>query len=193
MLESVVLLLVLLATGVVWLIWRSFFPSYTGEKGKNLATKEDIADITQKVEDVREAYMRRLKNLEHQNALVLEQLRSNQQLRLAAVERRLAAHQEAFTLWRRLVASAHSEEVHRLVLECQDWWEKNCLYLSAEARDSFNRAYFTASAHRELVRSHVGAEEVKANWALLLKAGDDILRGVQLPTLGEREAKRAAE
>ena len=191
MLEILVAVLFLLAIGVGILLWRSFFPSYLSEKGKNLATKEDIAEITRQVEGVKEFYSTRLKELEHQNALVLEQLKAQQQLRLAAVERRLAAHQEAFTLWRRLVNAAHSEGAHSVVHECQDWWEKNCLYLGAEARDSFNRAYFVASSHRGLTHARVDAEVVKANWALLMKAGDDIVAGVQLPTLGKRESESA--
>lgn len=181
-----------LALVVALLLWRSFFPSYLNEKGKNLATKEDIAAITKQVEDIKELYSTRLKELEHQNALVLEQVRAQQQLRLAAVDRRLAAHQEAFALWRRLIGAAHSEGVHTLVLECQDWWEKNCLYLGAEARDSFNRAYFAASSHPVLTQTRVDAEEVKANWALLMRAGDDIVAGVQLPSLGNRESEIAA-
>lgn len=191
MFELLIAALLALAAGVALLLWRSFFPSYLNEKGKNLATKEDIAAITKQVEDVKELYSTRLKELEHQNALVLEQLRAQQQLRLAAVERRLAAHQEAFTLWRRLIGAAHSEGVHTLILECQDWWEKNCLYLGAEARDSFNRAYFAASSHRELTRARADAEEVKANWTLLMKAGNDLVAGVQLPSLGNRESESA--
>ena len=189
MLDPIVLVLSVLAAGVSLLIWRSFYPAYMNEKGKNLATREDVAEITKLVEDVKELYSKRLKELEHQNALVLEQLRAQQQLRLVAVDRRLAAHQQAFTLWRRVIGAAHSDDVHSLVLECQDWWEKNCLYLSAETRDSFNRAYFAASSHRELTRARVGADEVKANWALLMKAGDDIVAGVQLPSLGMRESE----
>ena len=164
-------------------------PSYLSEKGKNLATKEDIAAITRQVEGVKEFYSTRLKALEHQNALVLEQLKAQQQLRLAAVERRLAAHQEAYTLWRRLVGAAHSEGVYPIVLECQDWWEKSCLYLDAETRDSFNRAYFAASSHRKLTHARADSEVMMANWALLMKAGDDIVAGVQLPSLGERESE----
>jgi hypothetical protein len=38
-----------------WLI-KSYFPSYFSEKGKNLATKEDIAHITAEVERVRLLY-----------------------------------------------------------------------------------------------------------------------------------------
>ena len=107
MFEILFAAILLVATGVALLLWRSFFPSYLSEKGKNLATKEDIAEITKQVEGAKEIYSTRLKELEHQNALVLEQLKAQQQLRLAAVERRLAAHQEAFTLWRRLVNAAH--------------------------------------------------------------------------------------
>ena len=191
MFEILVAVFFLLAIGVGILLWRSFFPSYLSEKGKNLATKEDIAEITRQVEGVKEFYSTRIKELEHQNALVLEQLKAQQQLRLAAVERRLAAHQEAYTLWRRLVGAAHSEGVHSVVLECQDWWGKSCLYLDAETRDSFNRAYFAASSHRELTHTHADSEVVMANWALLMKAGDDIVAGVQLPTLGKRESESA--
>jgi hypothetical protein len=45
--------LLIIAVGVALLLWRSFFPAYVGEKGKNLATKEDIAEITRKVEEVK--------------------------------------------------------------------------------------------------------------------------------------------
>jgi len=38
---------------------KSYLPTYFGEKGKNLATKEDIKDITDKVEAVRSEYARR--------------------------------------------------------------------------------------------------------------------------------------
>lgn len=172
MFELLVAVLILLNAGVVLLLWRSYLPAYLTEKAKNLATKEDVEAITKQVEDIKDMYSRRLKELEHQNALVLEQLRAQQQLRLAAVERRLAAHQEAFTLWRRLVAKAHSEDAQSAVLQCQDWWEENCLYLGAEARDSFNRAYFAAAVHRELTRARVDSAEVKANWALIMKGGD---------------------
>jgi hypothetical protein len=189
----VTVLLWCVAVGVVLLLWRSFFPSYFSEKGKNLATKEDIAGITRQVEEVKSLYTERLSELEHQNALVLEHLRARQQLRLAAAERRLNAHQEAFTLWRSLLLNVHSDLVHSVVIECQDWWNRNCLYLSANARNSFNRAYFAASSHRELVRSRVSADEVSANMRLIRQAGDDIIAGAELPSLGPREAETAVE
>jgi len=189
MIETILTVLIALTIGIVYLIWRSFFPSYVSEKGKNLATSEDIEEITKKVEDVKVIYLERLKDIEHQNALVLEQLRNQQQLRLAAAERRLQAHQEAFSLWRRLLAGAHSTEVHIIVLECQDWWDKNCLYLSSKARDSFNRAYSAASVHPNLLQTKVEADIITKNWQLILNAGEDLVSGVELPSLGTRETE----
>jgi len=37
---------------------KSLLPSYMKEKGKNIATKEDISDITSKIEEVKLAYIR---------------------------------------------------------------------------------------------------------------------------------------
>lgn len=184
-------LLVVLIGGVGALLWRSFLPSYFSEKAKNLATREDVAGITKQIEDVKALYSAQLKEIEHQNALVLEQLRGQQQLRLAAVERRLHAHQEAFALWRKLVANAHSQNVQPLVIECQSWWEQNCLYLSAAARDSFNAAYFAASSHHQLTRNPVDSALMKENWQTLQRAGEDIVAGVDLPPLGQRESENA--
>ena len=43
------------AAGLMVAGWflRSYFPTYLAEKGKNLATKEDIAEITSKIEQVK--------------------------------------------------------------------------------------------------------------------------------------------
>lgn len=41
--------LAFIALGVILLLVRSFVPSYFREKGKNVATKEDIEEITRKI------------------------------------------------------------------------------------------------------------------------------------------------
>lgn len=46
-------ILILLGLGAASLLLKSFLPKYLEEKGKNLATKEDIEEITQKVESVK--------------------------------------------------------------------------------------------------------------------------------------------
>lgn len=191
MLESIVSLLSLIAVSIALLLWRSYFPAYAAEKAKNLATREDIQEITRRVEEVKTLYAAQIKDLEHQNALVLERLRADQQLRMAAAEKRLAVHQEAFTLWRKLMMAAHTDQVLKVVLACQDWWERNCLYLAPQARDGFNRAYHAASAHRELVQDRTNVELAKSNWQLILAAGDQIVAGVELPSLGARESQTA--
>jgi hypothetical protein len=189
MFETIVGLLILIAFACASLLWKSYAPAYAAEKGKNLATREDIQEITRRVEEVKTLYASQIKELEHQNALVLERLRADQQLRMAAAEKRLAVHQEAFALWRKLHMGVHSDNVLKVVLECQAWWERNCLYLSPQARDSFNRAYFAAGQHRELVQDRTNSDAVKANWQLILVAGEHIVAGVELPSLGARESQ----
>lgn len=45
-------ILIILGIGALTLFIKNFFPSYMDEKGKNLATKEDIAEITRRTETV---------------------------------------------------------------------------------------------------------------------------------------------
>lgn len=120
----------IIGAGLLFLILKSFVPAYLAEKGKNLATREDIAGITHQVEAVRSEYARHLQALAHQNTLLIEEFRSRSQLRLAAAERRLEAHQQAFTLWRKLVANVHGDQQREVINECYKWWEQNCIYLS---------------------------------------------------------------
>ena len=45
------------------LIFSKFLPSYFGEKGRNLATKEDIDGITRQIEDVKHGYAAQLEEI----------------------------------------------------------------------------------------------------------------------------------
>lgn len=45
------------------LVTGSFLPKYFGKKGENLATKEDIADITSKIETVKHEYASQLESV----------------------------------------------------------------------------------------------------------------------------------
>src|SRR5215471_10590561 len=53
---TVTICMQLLAIGIIVLLWRNYLATYLGEKGKNLATKEDIAAITKKIESVKALY-----------------------------------------------------------------------------------------------------------------------------------------
>lgn len=50
----------LLAVVAIGYLLKDFFPSYTTEKGKNVATKEDIEAITEKIESVKVEYAKSL-------------------------------------------------------------------------------------------------------------------------------------
>ncbi len=162
----------LVAGTVGHLFLRNFLPGYLGEKGKNLATKEDIATITNEIEHVRTQY-----------AVLLEERRATHQLRLAAIDKRMQAHQEAFSLWREILRTVHSSDCNATTLKCQDWWEKNCLYLEHAVREAFALSMSCAHDHSEFLNSRTDAEDVKANWAKIIAAGPVILKTVQLPGL----------
>lgn len=171
-----------IAGAVVFLLLKFFLPGYLSEKGKNLATKEDIAKITDEIERVKSQY-----------AVLLEELKAKHQLRLAAIDRRLEAHQEAFTLWRELLAHTHTEEVGKAVIKCQDWWEKNCLYLEPNVREAFSDAYSAAHTHNALLQGRSNVELVKENWERITKAGQIILEAAQLPGFTTVEKKELAD
>jgi hypothetical protein len=118
------------------------------------------------------------------------ELERKHQLRMAAAERRLEAHQQAFALWRKLIVSVHNEsEIHAVVAECQEWWNNNCLYLSPDAREKFRFTYVCAASHKDYVKDRSNPKLVTENWANITDAGQALVKGVQLPTLGEDEAK----
>jgi len=57
---------------ILYFFLRSYLPSYFQEKAKNLATKEDIAGITHRIESVKNEYAKQLKEFEHQKTLLTE-------------------------------------------------------------------------------------------------------------------------
>jgi hypothetical protein len=103
--------------------------AYASEKGKNLATREDVAEITRQVEAVKADYAKQLLALEHAQKVVLEQANQRHQLSLAAIDRRLQAHQEAFAKSNELAHLAHdrSPDATDKVNSLLQWYRENCL------------------------------------------------------------------
>jgi hypothetical protein len=111
------------------------------------------------------------------------------QLRLAALDRRLQAHQEAFALWRRLLADMHDPtKIGETVGRCQDWWDNNCLYLTPEARQAFAQAYLTAHTRHVTVQTR-DVELIRHEFEVIRRAGDLIVQGVELPPIPQGEDK----
>lgn len=175
---------ILLTIAGIAALLKWHLPSYLAEKGKNLATKEDVAAITREVENVRHEYAARLESLAHQNRFILEQSSRRHQLRMAALERRLDVHQQAYTLWVKLVGSVYREsQLGDVIMECQDWWQRHCLYLDGSARQAFRDAYMGASHHHDLVKAREDADTLRESWATIMRAGESLVAGVELPPI----------
>jgi hypothetical protein len=184
---SICQLVATLALGALVLLARA----YAQEKGKNLATKEDIADITHQVEEVKAEYARQRQALEHAHQQLLKQSDQTHQLSLAAIDLRLKAHQEAFAKCQDFFALAHrrppegTEKMNTLL----QWWRENCLYLSPEAATAFREASDAAAVHRDLLDGRVGHQAVSENWQKIARAGGVIAAAVQLPSIGTELAR----
>jgi hypothetical protein len=170
---------------VIW-VFQKLWGAYLSEKGKNVATKEDIAAITRKVEEVKNVY-----------SLLVEDTRARNQLRMGALGPRLQAHQEAFALWRRLYREMDQPNVGAVMNECQAWWEENCLYLEPGVRDAFLQAYAAVGYHGALVESQDGSAESRAelreNRRLITEFDNTLLKAIQLPPLSVERALKHTE
>jgi hypothetical protein len=111
------------------------------------------------------------------------------QLAVASLEKRLEAHQTAYSIWRNLISSVHDEEkLSEISMTALDWWEKHCLYLDPESREAFRASIFSAGIHKDLLReprSKESLKSIKENWATIMKPGKTLVEGVYLPSLAE--------
>ena len=177
---------------------KNLFP-YLNKKGENLATKEDIAEITDKVEQVKSEYTERLEEIKQQNRLLLENTQYKNQLRLAALDRRLEVHQQAYVLWQKLMDVLYDKEkIGEVIRECQDWWVRNNFYLEEEARQAFCIAYHSASTYCQIYTELREADSTERqrregvrleSWDSVNDAGEAIVKAVELPSLVEEEHK----
>lgn len=168
--------LVLLLMAVLLPSLSAFLGAFFKRKGENLASKGDIEELTKAV-----------KSVEHEFNREIEDLKGHHQVRTAAAERRLQVHQEAYTLWNELLHHVHKSTIEEVVVRCQEWYFKNCLYLSAEANDAFRRAYTAALNHRQYLHSPDSRNLIERNWGVITAAEDAIRQAVELPPLGEPE------
>ena len=158
----------------------SFLGSYLKKKAENVATKEDIEEITKKIEGIRSQYNEQLES--HKASLQL-----SNQLKLAALDKRLQKHQEAFTLWRELYFSLFNQNTDKAVKKCQEWWDKNCLYLGNDVRSAFHAAFSLAIGLKNIPTNET--KERRADINQIKEAGEKLLEGVSLLSLGDDETK----
>lgn len=119
-----------------------------------------------------------------------------QQLRLAALDKRLQTAQEAYTLWRRLRRLPHPGEpddgtpVEDTLRNCRDWWETHSLFLTAEARKAFWKALNAAMELAALRSSHSDWKDLKMAYKDIEEAGKIIEESIFLPSIGELDSTR---
>ena len=103
------------------------------------------------------------------------------QLATAALDKRLATHQEAYSIWRKIVRSVHdADAIGDVVRDGEEWWEKNCLYLDEASRKAFRACLIFAASHKDLLqgpRSEEMANIVKENWKTIQKPGETLVPG----------------
>jgi len=132
-----------------------------------------------------------LQEIRHQNQLVIEQGTRRHQLRLAALERRLVAHQEAYTRWwqlRRLIMRDEGLKLFDFAYGCEEWWTQNCIFLEAEAREAFYKAIINAHVHGALIRDgSVSEGSKKESLAAIRRAGPLLVKAVELPVINADE------
>ena len=157
--------------------------AYLRRKAENRAHREDIENLTQLVESVRAEYARQLENLAQSNREILAVSSQQHQMRLAVLEERFRAHQQAYTLCRELFHAVHTERITDAVIKAQDWWEQNCLYLDADAREAFWSGIHAAGLHGDLLRGRTDGQIIRDNWKKMEDAQAAIERSVALPPI----------
>ena len=134
----------------------------------------------------------------------IEWYRQRNRLRLAAVDKRLAVHQEAFTLCRRLTIAStqcdyyvateqgHKAEVadmretrenlNKIVHECFEWFDGHCLYLDVKPRRAFKTACEAALGGYLLPSQRLGTEPTVTGLAVL-----GMMHTIHTPTEDQRK------
>jgi hypothetical protein len=108
--------------------------------------------------------------------------------RMAGLDKRLEAHQEAYRLWNNMIRALDrtKEERGKAVEECDQWWINHCLYLDARSRKEFIDCVKQQGIYEALNRDYSLAEKKELHNRILnvLKLLEE---GVHLPPLGRIE------
>ena len=176
------------ATAVLGLALKGFVRAYVEKKGANRADVEDLPRLTRLTEEVLQKFRDQSEEQAHRNREILERLSHRHDLRMAALEKRLAVHQEAYTLWYEMYAARHDRAAAGVASEkAQRWWLANSLYLSKDARHLFSLATNVVRDIAGMIERHEPASEIRQDNDVLRKARDAIISGVELPSLNDDE------
>lgn len=150
----------------------AFLGAYLAEKARNTATKEDIEDITHKIERTKVEYSKQL-----------EELKGTYQLHSVSALKRMDALQGAYVRWTALIRSVHSSNLNDEHGSTSKWLLENCIYLSAEVRSALDEALMAAFLHKGMLEARLPKNEIEENWAKIRRVSDVILAEANLPPI----------
>lgn len=174
----------------IWLLIKSSLEKYTGafleEKGKNLATKQDIGKITKIVEGIK-----------HENSLLLEEVKGKLQLRLAVIEKRIDAYQSLYTsihqifdfiIYEKIMNYASEYFTHGWLMEFTSNVYNQFLYLSSNSRNQMLTLISLLSEYR--TKSNEEKEKMFMEISKTVLLTLNLLAGdVELPSIGRNDYK----
>ena len=123
------------------------------------------------------------------------------QLSMAALEKRLAVHQEAVTIWNNICHNLfNNQELYRIGIHAKDWYYKNCLYLDETACNDFWNCLMEAPNYAGLVqnsqqiadqrggmRDEATERRIYESWGIISKPSYSLPAGVKLPSFGSSD------
>lgn len=189
--------LVLIGLFVIGIFSKVYFPKYLENKAKNLATKEDVGEITTIVESIKKENAIELEKLSQQHRFEIQKLDQFNNLRMAALDKRLEVHQEAYELvFGMLEALGNRENEIEILRKANEFWKTKSLYVSEEVRERIDKAMIATNSHTSTFSesSPVKPEENRKKISDALRA---IESAVNLPSFAnvaeEEEANKALQ
>jgi len=119
-----------------------------------------------------------------QERIAQQQIES--QLRLAAIDKRLQVHQEAYAYWIKIIrAMGDRETLGDLLKQAYEWWDNNCLYFSSpDLATDFRRTITEAGGYETMRRGGASATLLEDIYKQLMATGEKIQSAVGLPAIG---------
>lgn len=119
----------------------------------------------------------------------LEKMKQHHQLSMAAIDKRLEAHQGAYSKWWKLANHIFDANLGEMSRDCEKFIVNNCIYLGSDLSTKFKRAINAADLHKILVdrwkttQTEENAEKVEQNFEKIQSFGDEIQKAVNLPPI----------
>ncbi|MCF7811597.1 hypothetical protein K9N50_11480 [bacterium] len=110
---------------------------------------------------------------------IIAKRQQSDQFRLAAIDKRLKAHQDAFCLCIQLINSFDKVDLLQSIAnKSWEWWSSNCLYLDEKSSNAFKSAIIS-------IKFTKIPDLGDKCWDNVQKAANIIANSAGLPTIGE--------